>query len=115
MPLSVEDMGPHASRLVLGGRLDADGVARIELTFTANACSGARHVLVDLGGVEFIASLGLRMLISTARMVQQRGRVMVLYNATPAVSEVLATVALDRMLPVVPDEAEALARLPAAA
>ena len=73
------------------------------------------NVLVDLGGVEFIASLGLRMLISTARMVQQRGRVMVLYNATPAVSEVLATVALDRMLPVVPDEAEALARLPAAA
>jgi len=113
MALTSSDATPPVVRLALSGRLDAVGVAQVELAFMANANRGERHLLVSLAEVEFIASLGLRMLISTARVVQRRGRRIVLYGARPQVAEVLETVAMDALLPVLVSEAEALAQLAA--
>ena len=113
MALIVSDASPQVVRLSLNGRLDAVGVAQIELAFMASANRGERHLLVSLTDVEFIASLGLRMLISTARVVQRRGRRIVLFGARPQVAEVLETVAMDSLLPVLVNEDDALAQLAA--
>lgn len=110
MRLTLVETAPQVVKLVLEGRLDAAGVNRLELPFTAAASAGDRHVLVDFTRVGFCASLGLRMLIANARVVQRRGRQMVLFGACPAVAEVFETVALTTLLPITATEAEALAQ-----
>ena len=100
-----------ATRVQLQGRLDAAGADAIGLRFTAAAVGAARDVLIDLTGVSFIASLGLRLLISTARAVAARGHQMALFGATELVQETLADSALDQLMPIAATEAEALAAL----
>ena len=43
------------------------GADRIGLRFTAGVAGQRRNAIVDLSGVSFVASLGLRLFISTAR------------------------------------------------
>jgi len=107
----VIELDRDTHRVVLHGRLDAAAAERLDLKFTAAVGAAGRHAMIDLGAVEFIGSLGLRMFISVARVLQRRGRRMVIFGARPAVLDVLETVALDELIPVVPTEAEARARL----
>lgn len=111
MELQVEVLDDRAVRLALQGRLDTVGVDRIETRFNAAAVADPRHVLVDLAGVEFISSMGVRLLITAARAKAGRGGRMVLFAPTPVVRETLDMVALDQIIPIAesPDEARALA------
>jgi anti-anti-sigma factor len=99
------------TRARLDGRLDAAGADAVGTRFTASVVATGHDAVVDLGGVTFIASLGLRLLISVARGVAGKGHRIVLYGAQPLVQDVLDGAALDQILPVVATEAEALAAL----
>lgn len=111
MELVVIDSGPAPLRLVLTGRLDAAGAESVEDGFSASIGKAGRDALVDMRGVSFVGSLGIRMLIAGARQAARARRRMVIFGAQPAVAEVFAAVALDELIPVVADEAAALARL----
>jgi len=56
----------------LVGRLDTPGVDAVEPRFTAAVVPRGALAVVDLSGVEFIGSLGLRMLITIARALSRR-------------------------------------------
>ena len=60
-----EDAGVVKVGLV--GRLDTPGVDAVETRLTAALVPRAARAIVDLSGVEFIGSLGLRMFITIAR------------------------------------------------
>lgn len=113
MELTVIDSGADVLRLGLAGRLDASGAEAVESAFTAQVNGAARDVLVDLTGMSFAGSLGIRMLVSAARVAARRGHRMVLVAPQPQVAEVFNLVALDDLIPVVADEAAALAHLAA--
>ncbi len=113
MSLTIEDLSPTVVKLVLQGRLDSLSVAPLELPFTAAASGSGKHVLVDLSQVTFCASLALRMVIASARVVQRRGQHMVLFGAQPPVAEVMETVAMSKLMPIVQTQAEAQALLTA--
>ncbi len=108
MRFEVTELGNDTNRIRLDGRLDAVGAEKIETTFTASASSTGRHILVDMSSVAFIGSLGIRMLIASARVVQRRGRRMVLFGAQAQALDVFETVALSDLIPIVSTEAEAL-------
>lgn len=111
MIFEVREAGPETNLVVMRGRLDVAGCERAELPFSAAVGSVGRNAMLDASGLEFIGSLGLRMLISVARVLQRRERSMVVYGAPPAVLEIFETVALDQMIPVFATEAEARAHL----
>jgi len=112
MEMKIEDHASGALRIHLDGRLDTVGVDRIEIRFEAAVASSGRDVLVDLSDVSFVSSMGVRLLISAARAQRIRGRKQtVLFGAQPPVASTLAMVALDQIIPIVADEAQALARL----
>lgn len=113
MEFQVTELDPELNRVTLTGRLDAEGCAKAELPFTAAVGSAGRHAVLDLGAVGFVGSLGIRMLISVARVLHRKGRTMVLYGVRPEVAEVFDTVALDQLIPIVGTEAEARARIAA--
>jgi anti-anti-sigma factor len=96
-------------RVALTGRLDTAGVSRIEPQFFAGIVPRGRPTIVDLGEVEFLASLGIRMLISTARSLSTKGARIAMFNATPGVMEVIEMTSLNEIVPVSGSEEEAVA------
>lgn len=112
MEMQVSDIGgvTHAKLI---GRLDANGADAISLKFTAGVAATGKPAVVDLSEVSFVASLGLRLLISTARTLHSKGAKLALYGANALVQEVFDDAALDQILPIVPDEAAAVAALSA--
>lgn len=113
MRYEVIAVNPQVDRAVLEGRLDSVTVGQIEIQFTAQLAASGRHVLFDMRKLDFLSSLGIRLLLSVTRVVARRGGQVVAFGAQPMVAEVLAAMALDEVLPIVGTEAEALGRIAA--
>jgi anti-sigma B factor antagonist len=108
MQMNVTAMPGNAARVVLAGRLDVAGAAKIDLPLSAAAGSN-RHLLVDISAVTFIASIGVRILVLGAKTIQRRGGKLLLLGPRPEVEQVLQTIGVLDLLPIVRDEAEAIA------
>ena len=93
--------------LLLSGSLDITGVQDIEMDFSRLA-SGEQAVVIDFSGVTFIASLGMRMLLSAAKKLDNEGNKLVLHSVPPLVETALNTAGLATILPIVKDEPDAL-------
>lgn len=111
MEMSVTELAGPVTCVRLDGRLDAPGADRIGVRFTASIVAQRRNAIVDLSRVEFVASMGIRLLISTARALDQKGHKMVLFGATELVQEVFDDAALEQIIPIVAIEDDALAEL----
>ncbi len=111
MDIQLEDLNNGALCVVLLGRLDTVGVDRIEATVTSAVAAQPRDVALDLDGVSFLASMGVRLIITLARSQKARGQRLVLFGARPGVRATLDMVALDKIIPLLPDRAQALAHL----
>ena len=113
MDMHVTELDGPITCVRLDGRLDAAGADAIGLRFTATLAGSGRPALVDLSGCSFVASMGIRLLISTGRALQQKGGKLVLFGAQPLVQTVFEDAALDQLLPLVATQADALDALSA--
>ncbi|HTC84281.1 MAG TPA: STAS domain-containing protein [Rhizomicrobium sp.] len=95
-------------RVVLAGRLDTAGVDVVETRFGAAIVPNGKNTIVDLTEVTFLASMGIRMLISTTRALSRKGGKLVMYGAGPGVRDVIETAALTEIIPLAGNESEAL-------
>jgi anti-anti-sigma factor len=107
-----EDRGTTA-RVALTGRLDIVGAERIALPL-ATLAGAKQGLIVDMSGVSFIASIGIRHLVSTAKALSRRKGLLVLLNPTEMVVEILTSSGLTDLLPIVRSDSEAVAALDAA-
>lgn len=92
----------------LAGRLDTANVSRVESRFTAGLVPRGQHTVIDLTEVSFIASLGIRMLLTVARSLGRHGAKLAMFGAAPQVQEILETTALSDIIPVFSTESEAI-------
>jgi anti-anti-sigma factor len=84
----------------LVGTLDIMGVNAIETKF-AGYCSGENaRVLVDLSEVDFMASIGIRLLTTNAKSLLSRSGRMVLLNPNSSVREVLEMTGIPDIIPI---------------
>ena len=111
MDISFEQLSDGTKLVKLAGRLDMMGAQSIDLKFTSGVATADAGVVVDLSGVSFLASLGIRTLISPAKALKARGGRMVLLNPQPLVVEVLKVSGLLGILPVYTELSEAVAAL----
>ena len=111
MELEIKNQSDQVTHLALRGRLDTAGVSEVELRFTAHTVPRAKPLLLDLSEVTFLASLGMRMLLSVAKALDQRGARTVLLSPQPAVEEVLKISGFDQLMPICSDQRTALANL----
>jgi anti-anti-sigma factor len=100
-------------KVVLAGRLDTAGVDLVEAKFQAGVVAGGRHTIVDLGRVEFMGSLGVRMIISAGRSMAVSGAHLVLFGAREPILEVIELTGLNEIVPCVASQSEALDRVSA--
>jgi anti-anti-sigma factor len=104
-----EDLAEDLRRIRLAGRMDMVGVGEIEMRFTSLAASRPIRVLVDLTGVSFLASVGLRCIIHSAKALEQKGgRMVLLLGDNTVVRGTLDTVGVSEIIPVCHDEAAAM-------
>ena len=103
MELESELLDDHILKITLKGRLDIDGTQAIDMKFTALTATKKAGVLVDMSGVEFLASIGMRTLLSCAKASAARGGKLVLVNPQPMVADVLETSGVSSLIPVYQD------------
>jgi anti-anti-sigma factor len=78
MSISHSDVGENLRRIVITGRLDIPGTDSVAVQLVKLTAAPKKGVVVDLSALKFLASIGVRALITSAKAVQQRGGKMVL-------------------------------------
>ena len=112
MELTVENYAEGVTGIRLDGRLDTVGTGAIELRFSA-VTGAKRAVIVDLSGVEFMTSLGIRLLLQGARTVRSKGGKLVLLQPRELVETVLKTAGIDSMIQIFHERDAAIAAVSA--
>ena len=100
MEIHYRDLKDSMGLVHLIGSLDISGVGQIETRF-AGYCAGEQpRVIVDLSEVDFMSSIGIRLLTLNAKSVATRGGKMVLLNPTPDVLSVLEITGIPAIIPI---------------
>ena len=100
MEIDFQELDHGIGLIKLTGRLDIVGTSRIETKF-AGYCSGDKAlVVVDMSGVDFLASIGIRLLVLTAKSVSKRGGKMALLAPVDEVRQVLEITGIHSIIPV---------------
>ena len=100
MELNYSERENSIRYIKLTGNLDVGGVGQIETKF-AGYCAGENPlVLVDLSDLEFLASIGIRLLTLNAKSVFSRGGRMVLLHPSPEVRGVLEITGIGMIIPI---------------
>jgi len=110
MDLTVEETPGGITRALLSGRMDTAGASAVDLRFSVLA-GAKRRLVVDLAGVTFMASMGLRTLMICARTMAAKGGKMALANPQPLVQQVLETSGIGQLIGVYPSWDAAIAAL----
>ena len=91
-------------RIVITERLDITGTDAIAIKFAALAASAQRRVVVDISTVTFLASIGIRALLTNAKAQQARGGRLVLFVGDNAsIIKTLETTGVDILVPIFTD------------
>ncbi len=108
MSISHKDVGENLRRIVISGRLDIPGTEGVAGQLVELTAAPKKGVVVDLSGVKFLASIGIRALITSAKAVQKRGGKMVLVvNEGSTVIMSLEATGVDQLIPVFSNTADA--------
>jgi len=83
---------PPATVVRLAGRLDTTAAPQAERDFAPILAGGPKVLVIDLAGLEFISSAGLRLLFDARRSVQERGGEVVFSSPQPAIRKVFEIV-----------------------
>lgn len=106
MNLTCNKIASGVALAELSGRMDMQGAMEIDSEFQ-NLIQSNHALIIDLSGVEFLASMGLRSLIIAAKSMHSRSGHLILLNPTVMVAQVLRASGTDSLIPVVGDKAEA--------
>ena len=110
MKISIDQPKAGVQQINLDGRLDVAGTQSVESEFNAAVSKGS-NVVVDLAKVPFIASLGIRLLVSGAQTLSKKGGKMVLMNPDELTRKILKTTGIDQLVPVCNGLDEALSKI----
>lgn len=102
--IDFEEVNGQLRIIRLAGRLDIQGVNAIDTKFAFLAASQRHGVVVDLTGIDFIASIGVRSLVSNAKTQHQLGgRLVLLVGEGSAVMKVLTSSGINSLIPMYTD------------
>ena len=100
MELHYKELENKIRLIKMIGKLDITGVGMIETKFTGYCAGENPRVLVDLSDIEFLASIGIRLLMLNAKSILGRGGRMVLINPSPEVRSVLEITGIPAIIPI---------------
>ena len=108
MFISHTDVGDSLRTIVITGRRDIPGTESVAGELEKLAAAPKKGVVVDLSSLKFLASIGIRALFKSAKVVKERGGRMVLVvgtNSTVVMS--LEATGVNDLIPVFKSSVEA--------
>ena len=99
MNIETESLDSGILKISLAGRMDVQGAQEIDLKFNGYTAN-QRAVIVDMSAVDFLASIGIRTLLLSAKAVSSRGGKMVVLNPDANVTKVLEMAGIDTLIPI---------------
>jgi anti-sigma B factor antagonist len=90
---------PHANVIRVTGRVDAGTYAELENKIKEYLDSGHKHLVLELDGIEYLSSAGVRVLISTQKTLKPRGGNLALAQPSARVKDVLQLAGVDVLFP----------------
>lgn len=113
MAIQIAQEQQDATRiLVLTGRLDTETAADLELVLQDQFGAGDRDFLIDLGGIGYVSSAGLRVLLALAKKLDGGKGSLRLCQLNPAVREVFEIAGFSKLFAIFPDRDAALGQRP---
>ena len=100
MELQYSELEKDIRLIKLSGRLDIIGTGEIETKFAGYSAGEKVRIVVDLSEVDFLASIGIRLLTLTAKSIARRGGKMVLLNPISEVQNVLEITGIPAIIPI---------------
>jgi anti-anti-sigma factor len=108
MQITISDEAGSTAKVGLVGKLDIAGAEVVAMPL-ATLAGGKKGLVVDMSGVTFLASIGIRHLVSATKTLSRKGGRLVIVNPTEMVREVLITSGVTDMMPIVTTDSEAYA------
>ncbi|MHB1461519.1 MAG: anti-sigma factor antagonist [Armatimonadota bacterium] len=96
-----ESIHGNTTVLKLQGRIDATSVSDTEKHLTGAYERGVRQMVLDLSGVDYISSAGLRVLLSSARRLQQGKGKLVIATPSDQARHILDMAGFSAIIPVI--------------
>jgi anti-anti-sigma factor len=93
------------------GRVDSVSSGELEKVVLSRIDAGARRLVLDLTGVEYISSAGLRVLLMAAKRLKEPPAALALCGIGPGVRTVLELAGFLPLFAVEPGREQALARV----
>lgn len=106
MDLKVSDSGNGITLVELSGRLDVAGALAADPAF-AKIATDSTNVIVDLSQVDFLASLGIRTLVTACKALRAKNGGMVILSPQSNVEQVLRSSGIDTIIPIAATREEA--------
>ncbi|HLO13825.1 MAG TPA: STAS domain-containing protein [Anaerolineales bacterium] len=100
MRLQYSELESGIRLIKLSGALDIHGVNGVEIEFVRHCEGESLRVLVDLSRVNYISSIGIPLLIHSAKSVASRGGKLVLLNPQSSVEHVLEITGIPLIIPI---------------
>jgi anti-anti-sigma factor len=98
--------------LALTGRLDTETSADVELTLQDLMNAGERNFLVDMSGVGYVSSAGLRVLLATAKQLEGGKGSLRLCSLNASVKQVFDVAGFSKLFSIFANRDAALAGMP---
>jgi anti-sigma B factor antagonist len=108
MQVMISDDAGTTGKIGLVGKLDIAGAEVVALPL-ATLTGSKKSVVMDMSGVTFLASIGIRHLVSASKALSRKGGRLVIVNPSEMVKEVLEMSGVTALMPIVPSESEAYA------
>jgi anti-anti-sigma factor len=112
--LEIQELDNAIKQVKIIGRLDIQGTGEIETSFTAHTASKKEKVIVDLSDLNFLSSIGIRLLLTVAKAQTKRGGKIVFVNPQSSVEETLVIAGINLLIPIYDNSALATEDLNAA-
>jgi anti-sigma B factor antagonist len=100
MKLEFNELENGIRLIRLMGTLDLSGRYSIEIEFVRQCAGDSPRVLVDLSEVDYISSIGVHMLVTSANSIASRGGKMALLSPQPTVLDVLDLTGILQLIPI---------------
>lgn len=105
MKLEYEELDNGVRVIKLVGRLDMEGTNSIDKKFVQQCAGENVFVLVDLSQMNYLSSIGIPMLITTAKAVANRGGRLAFVNPQSSVKSVLDITGVSNVIRIYKDVA----------
>ncbi len=100
MILTITELENGIKKIALGGRMDMYGTQDIETRLTVAAAVEKANIILDLSDVEFMASIGMGVIIRAANALRMQEGKIVIFNPRPGVRDALEKTLIHTVIPV---------------